>query len=194
MSQDSTPIMTRYDLHSHTNASDGELPPAELVERAIAMGVNILSITDHDTCDGLIAAKAYLTDNPRPLTLVNGVEISTLWENIEIHIVGLNFSPSHPAMETLLTQQSQRRLERGIEIGRRLQKAGIEDAWENAQAMSGGGQLLAPILRSILSKLAKRKPSIMCLSAIWRKEKPAMCQRSGAASKKLWMPFINLAV
>ncbi|HHR5899323.1 TPA: RNase RNM [Providencia alcalifaciens] len=157
MSQDSTPIVTRYDLHSHTNASDGDLTPAELVERAIVMGVNVLSITDHDTCDGVIAARAYLVENPRPLTLVNGVEISTLWENIEIHIVGLNFSPSEPAMATLLEQQSQRRLERGIEMGRRLQKAGIDDAWENAQALSGGGQVTRAHFAQYIVKTGKEK-------------------------------------
>ncbi|WP_265693100.1 RNase RNM [Providencia rustigianii] len=157
MSQESTSILTRYDLHSHTNASDGDLTPAELVERAIQMGVNILSITDHDTCDGLIAARNYVAETQRPLTLVNGVELSTLWENIEIHIVGLNFSPSHTAMASLLNVQSQRRLERGIEMGRRLQKAGIEDAWENAQALSGGGQVTRAHFAQYIVKIGKEK-------------------------------------
>ncbi|WP_420704991.1 PHP domain-containing protein, partial [Serratia bockelmannii] len=80
---------------------------------------------------GLLQARQYLRDNEKPIELVNGVEVSTLWENIEIHIVGLNFSPEHPAMLALLAEQSARREERGIEMGRRLQKAGIEDAWEN---------------------------------------------------------------
>lgn len=157
MSQVSTPLLTRYDLHSHTNASDGEFTPAELVERAIEMGVNILSITDHDTCDGLIQAQHYIAENARPLELVNGVEISTLWENIEIHIVGLNFSPFAPPMAELLNAQSQRRLERGVEIGRRLQKAGIEDAWENAVALSGGGQVTRAHFAQYIVKIGKEK-------------------------------------
>lgn len=44
LSTASPPLVTRYDLHSHTNASDGDLTPAELIERAIEKGVNILAI------------------------------------------------------------------------------------------------------------------------------------------------------
>ena len=42
------------------------------------------------------------------MTLVNGVEISTLWENHEIHIVGLNIDIAHPAMTALLEEQKAR--------------------------------------------------------------------------------------
>lgn len=157
MSHVSTPLLTRYDLHSHTNASDGDLTPAELVERAIEKGINILSITDHDTCEGLIKARNYVAEKKHPLTLINGVEISTLWENIEIHIVGLNFSTSNDSMVQLLREQSQRRLERGIEIGRRLQKVGIEDAWECAFALSGGGQVTRAHFAQYIVKSGKEK-------------------------------------
>lgn len=157
MSSATAPLLTRYDLHSHTTASDGDLTPEELIERAIEKGVNILAITDHDTCDGLIQARRYLAENERPIELINGVEISTLWENIEIHIVGLNFSTEHPAMVALLAEQSARREERGIEIGRRLQKAGIDDAWENAQSLSGGGQVTRAHFAQYIVKIGKEK-------------------------------------
>lgn len=157
MSQVSTSLLTRYDLHSHTKASDGELSPEALIERAIEMGVNILAITDHDTCEGLIQARRYLIDNERPLELINGVEISTLWENIEIHIVGLNFSTAHPAIVQLLQEQSERRLARGIEMGHRLQKAGIDKAWENAQQISGGGQVTRAHFAQYIVKIGKEK-------------------------------------
>lgn len=157
MSLVSTSLLTRYDLHSHTKASDGDLTPEELIERAIEKGINVLAITDHDTCDGLLQARRYLIENERPIELINGVEISTLWENIEIHIVGLNFSSSHPAMVQLLQKQSERRLERGIEMGRRLQKAGIEEAWENAQNLSGGGQVTRAHFAQYIVKIGKEK-------------------------------------
>ncbi len=157
MPQAATSLLTRYDLHSHTIASDGELTPEALIERAITMGVNILAITDHDTCDGVLQARRYLAENDRPIELINGVEISTLWENIEIHIVGLNFSTEHPAMIKLLEEQSARRLERGIEIGRRLQKAGIDDAWENARNISAGGQVTRAHFAQYIVKIGKEK-------------------------------------
>ncbi|MEG7503109.1 PHP domain-containing protein [Providencia stuartii] len=157
MSQFSSPLMTRYDLHCHTQASDGDLSPIEVVERAIEMGVNVLSITDHDTCEGVIEAREYLSHAQRPFTLINGVEISTLWENIELHIVGLNFSATASAMVDLLERQSVLRVERGKEIGRRLQKAGIADAWENALEIAQGGQVTRAHFAQYLVKTGKEK-------------------------------------
>ncbi len=57
------------------------------------------------------------------MTLVNGVEISTLWENHEIHIVGLNIDIAHPTMTALLEEQKARRQQRGQMIAERLEKA-----------------------------------------------------------------------
>ncbi|STS90056.1 metal-dependent phosphoesterases (PHP family) [Klebsiella variicola] len=84
-----------YDLHSHTTASDGRLTPQELVHRAHEMRVGTLAITDHDSVAAIPAAREEIACAGLPLTLVNGVEISTLWENHEIHIVGLNIDIAH---------------------------------------------------------------------------------------------------
>jgi len=46
------------DLHTHTTASDGRCTPAELVARASAAGVTVLSVTDHDTVAGCAAVAA----------------------------------------------------------------------------------------------------------------------------------------
>ena len=86
-----------YDLHSHTQASDGLLTPEALVHRAVEMRVGTLAITDHDTTDGIPAARAEIARSGLALDLVAGVEISTVWENHEIHIVGLNIDTEHPA-------------------------------------------------------------------------------------------------
>jgi predicted metal-dependent phosphoesterase TrpH len=91
-----------YDLHSHTTASDGRLTPQELVHRAHEMRVGTLAITDHDSVAAIPAAREEIARAGLPLTLVNGVEISTVWENHEIHIVGLNIDIAHPAMTALL--------------------------------------------------------------------------------------------
>ncbi len=133
------PAFTLYDLHSHTTASDGYLTPEALVARAVEMRVGVLAITDHDTTDGLAAAAAAIEQQNLPLRLINGVEISTQWENHEIHIVGLRIDPQHPAMVALLAKQAQLRLERAQEIGRRLAKARIEGAWEGALRHANGG-------------------------------------------------------
>lgn len=130
-----------YDLHSHTTASDGELSPEELIDRAIERQINVLAITDHDTTAAIAPATRYINEKKLPLTLIPGVEISTLWENIEIHIVGLNIDIEHPAIKALLNAQSLCREARAIMIGERLAKAGIEGAWEGAKALAQGGQV-----------------------------------------------------
>ena len=64
------------DLHSHTKASDGQLTPQELVERAENRQLNILAITDHDTVDGLAPAHQYIKEKALKLTLINGISIT----------------------------------------------------------------------------------------------------------------------
>ncbi|GAL59860.1 TrpH protein [Pseudescherichia vulneris NBRC 102420] len=128
-----------YDLHSHTQASDGLLTPEELVHRAVEMRVGTLAITDHDTTSAIPAAQAEILRAGLNLTLINGVEISTLWENHEIHIVGLNIDIAHPAMVTLLEEQKARRQARAMQIGERLEKAHIPGAWEGALRLANGG-------------------------------------------------------
>jgi predicted metal-dependent phosphoesterase TrpH len=130
-----------YDLHSHTTASDGQLSPAELVARAVDMRVTVLAITDHDCTDGLAAAREAIAEQHLPLHLINGVEISTLWENHEIHLVGLNIDPQHQAMRDLLSVQAQLRQLRAQEIAHRLTKARIEGSLEGALRIANGAAL-----------------------------------------------------
>ncbi len=63
---------------------------------------------------------------------MNGVEISTLWENHEIHIVGLNIDIAYPTMTALLEEQKARRQQRGQMIAERTEKARIPGALEGA--------------------------------------------------------------
>ncbi len=128
-----------YDLHSHTRASDGLLTPEALVERAVAMRVGVLAITDHDSVAGVAAAQRAVSEQALPLKVLAGVEASTLWENHEIHIVGLNIDISHPAMTAFLTEQARCRQERAALIAERLEKARIPGALAGAARLADGG-------------------------------------------------------
>ncbi|WP_170312061.1 RNase RNM [Kosakonia quasisacchari] len=130
-----------YDLHSHTLASDGLLSPEQLVHRAVEMRVGTLAITDHDTTDAIPAARAEIVRAGLDLQLISGVEISTVWENHEIHIVGLNIDIDHPALRTFLQAQSERRVQRAKLIAERLEKAHIAGAWEGAQRLAQGANV-----------------------------------------------------
>ncbi|WP_439117191.1 RNase RNM [Pectobacterium brasiliense] len=141
--EDSQPISSfpLYDLHSHTTASDGLLTPTALVSRAVDMRVSVLAITDHDTTAGLDEAQDAIAQQGLPLRLIPGVEISTLWENHEIHIVGLGMDSAHPALTKLLQQQAECRQSRAEQIAARLEKNRIPDALAGAQRLATGGQI-----------------------------------------------------
>ncbi|CAA0158663.1 5'-3' exoribonuclease [Escherichia coli] len=128
-----------YDLHSHTTASDGCLTPEALVHRAVEMRVGTLAITDHDTTAAIAPAREEISRSGLALNLIPGVEISTVWENHEIHIVGLNIDITHPLMCEFLAQQTERRNQRAQLIAERLEKAQIPRALEGAQRLAQGG-------------------------------------------------------
>lgn len=125
-----------YDLHCHSTASDGVLSPTALVKRAAEKGVDVLALTDHDTTSGVVEAR--LAAKQVGLTLISGVEISTTWENRAIHIVGLGFDEKSPKMTALLTQQATLRHQRAMEIGNKLEKVGIENAFLKAKKLASG--------------------------------------------------------
>ncbi|UIL54170.1 MULTISPECIES: RNase RNM [Pantoea] len=128
-----------YDLHSHTRASDGLLTPAALVQRAVEMRVGVLAITDHDSVAGVEEAQQTAIDQALPIKVLAGVEVSTLWENHEIHIVGLNIDIRHPALVSFLAGQHACRQARAEQIAERLEKARIPGALAGAMRLADGG-------------------------------------------------------
>lgn len=104
------------DLHTHTSASDGELTASELIARACEQGLDILSITDHDTC----AAYELISTKPASLTLIPGIEFSSNWEKTEIHILGLNVQLGNSSLNEGIHLQQQRRVERAHKIAEKL--------------------------------------------------------------------------
>lgn len=126
----------KYDLHSHSTASDGLLSPTELVLRAVEQGVDVLALTDHDTVAGIAEAKQAAAD--LPIQLIAGVEISIVWQGKSIHLAALNVDESHPALVALLDRQAQLREQRAVEIGEKLAKLGIPNAYEGAKALASG--------------------------------------------------------
>ncbi|WP_434355482.1 PHP domain-containing protein [Parasalinivibrio latis] len=130
-----------FDLHSHTTASDGHFSPEELVLRAHEFRVSVLAITDHDTTEGLAEAAEAIARHELPMTLIKGIEISTVWENFDIHIVGLGIDPDNEELKGLMTGQVERREARAVEISHRLEKARIFGALEGAKALAGDGAI-----------------------------------------------------
>ncbi|EXI61957.1 S-adenosylmethionine tRNA ribosyltransferase [Mannheimia granulomatis] len=126
----------KYDLHSHSTASDGVLSPTELVQRAVEQNVQMLALTDHDTISGIKEAKEFAQN--QPLEFISGVEISILWEEKSIHLAALNIDENNDELVQFLDNQAKLREERAVEIGEKLAKAGIANAYEGAKALATG--------------------------------------------------------
>ncbi|MBF4433942.1 PHP domain-containing protein [Vibrio anguillarum] len=138
----------RIDLHSHTISSDGRLSPQALIDRALSFDIEVLAITDHDTTDALTIAHDYINQQQLPITLIDGIEISTVWQNKDIHIVGLNIDSNAQALQQLIEQQKAHRVQRAQLIAQRLQKVTREGVLEEVQAIAGE----APITRAHFAK------------------------------------------
>ncbi|KKN05011.1 hypothetical protein LCGC14_1091630 [marine sediment metagenome] len=126
--------MTCYDLHSHSIASDGALSPEDLIARAIAQGVDVLALTDHDGTEGLVAAQ--LAAQNTDLTLIPGVEISVTWAGGTVHILGLNVDANNATLQQGLMKMRMFRIERANKMAERLEKAGIAGALDGARKYS----------------------------------------------------------
>jgi predicted metal-dependent phosphoesterase TrpH len=123
--------MTCYDLHSHSTASDGALSPEDLIARAIAQGVDVLALTDHDGTEGI--AKAQQASKNTDLTLIAGVEISVTWGGGTVHIIGLNVDVDNAILQQGLMDMRTFRIGRAAKMAERLEKAGITGALDGAR-------------------------------------------------------------
>lgn len=129
------------DLHCHSNVSDGQLSPAEVVRLAHANGCTILALTDHDHTGGLAGARAEARKTG--LRLINGVEISVTWRKRTVHIVGLDFDETHPALQNLLARVRSGRLQRLEAIAAKLEQKGIDGAYQGALALAANPETVS---------------------------------------------------
>lgn len=122
------------DLHSHTTASDGSLSPGELLERAKAHGIDMLSITDHDT---LAAYDTLDKTELNGLRLIPGIEFSGRWRNAEVHILGLNIDTGNRLLNETVSKQKQARMLRAEIISAKLRRLGISHSLAEIQEWAG---------------------------------------------------------
>lgn len=133
--------LPRYDLHCHSTHSDGLLPPAAVVARAAARGVDVLALTDHDELSGLTEAREAAAASG--IAFVCGAEISVSWEGITVHVVGLGVDPGDPALVAGLDGVRSGRSARARRIADSLAAAGIGGAWDGAMRHVTAGKLVS---------------------------------------------------
>ncbi len=162
----------RYDLHSHSKASDGHYTPGELVALARKKGVEVLALTDHDTSAGVPEAVA--AGREIRMHVVSGIELSCLWHGNQIHIVGLCIDCNSPELKALEGSQAEKRDARAREIGMRLEKHGFKNAYENTKALAApGASITRGNYSSYLFRVGAGPTEEYCFSHYLDKGKPA---------------------
>ncbi len=137
------------DLHTHTTCSDGTDTPRELVNKAIAQGLQVLGVTDHDTTSGWAEASQTLRGS---LQLALGAEISCLTKDgISVHMLGLLFDPLHQEMQQVLEETRDGRLPRMRKMIEKMRHEGMDISIEDVErAMPEGATMGRPHLADAL--------------------------------------------
>ncbi len=127
----------RIDLHTHSTWSDGALTPEQLVGLAATRQVQLLALTDHDTMAGCPAAAAACAGHQ--IEFVYGCELTALWREREIHIVGLGLDAASAVLDAHLAGVRAQRRARIQAIGARLTKCGLDGEQLSAEVLARAG-------------------------------------------------------
>lgn len=124
------------DLHLHSNLSDGELSPAELVHLLGRKKIELIALTDHDTVAGIPEAISAALEYP--IKLLPGVEISTSYRGGEVHILGFFSAIPNGDFQIFLQKRFQDREERVGEMIEKLQQIGVHIDYQQVLDQSPG--------------------------------------------------------
>jgi len=139
------------DLHTHTSYSDGTDTPAQLINKALAAGISIIGLTDHDSISGWQEATDALRTG---ISLVPGAEISCQTpDGISVHILGLLFDSNNSELMSTLEKTRENRHGRMGKIIARINEAGIDITMDDVlEQLSDGATLGRPHLADALVK------------------------------------------
>ncbi len=124
------------DLHFHSNRSDGLLNPSEVVELVARAGVVLAALTDHDTVRGVKEAKT--AAEKFGLMLLSGVEISTMYEGGEVHILGYDFDLESEEFSNFLEERFHSRTRKVEKIVEKLNALGYGVNFNDVLVQSPG--------------------------------------------------------
>jgi len=131
------------DLHLHTTVSDGRLTPTELIQLVARQGLKVVSVSDHDTTDGLAEAYRAIEEFP-DMRLIPGLELSTDIPGDEIHMLGYFVQYEDKEFQSVLGRFREGRLERGQAMVDKLAEYGLHVDWERVKEIAGDGSVGRP--------------------------------------------------
>jgi len=181
------------DLHTHSNISDGDYSPAELVLEVQKRGISAFALTDHDTLDGLEPARN--AAKAAGIRFIPGIEINIQWTGEgsgatgvsgigpggEFHLLGLGIRSPSPAFLTAISELSRRREARNRAILDRMHELSIEASWEELLALSGRHSVGRPhFARLLVNKKIVRNPE-QAFARYLKPGKPLYVPKTGLA-------------
>ena len=128
------------DLHVHTLASDGSDTPADVVRMAVELGLRAVAVTDHDTFAGL--PEAIEAGARYGVEVVPGVELSTIYDGVEVHVLGYYMDAGHPRLRAMMARATAERNARNETMVQRLHDAGYPVTMDALHAAFPGQTML----------------------------------------------------
>jgi predicted metal-dependent phosphoesterase TrpH len=143
--------MACVDLHCHSTASDGECPPAEVVQRAKQAKLTAIALTDHDTTDGM--EEAVREGEALGVRVICGCEFSTRAPWGELHLLGYFLDATHAGLQAFLVETRAARRRRGEQMVTKLQALGIAIDLADLEEQVGAGAVGRPhVARALVER------------------------------------------
>ncbi|MBP7460863.1 MAG: PHP domain-containing protein [Candidatus Delongbacteria bacterium] len=132
------------DLHIHTTHSDGTQSVQDVIDIAVQQRLKAIAITDHDTVSGMPEAFAYIREKGLELGLISGVELSTRFENLDVHVLGYCFDHDNQDFLKIIEYYKLKREHRAEKIVDRLHELGFPVSMDLIREMAQSGSIGRP--------------------------------------------------
>lgn len=125
------------DMHTHTNYSDGDLSPQELIKLAIDKGIGTLAITDHNTIEGIKKVnKNNDTIVASGIKIINGIELSAKTDIGRMHILGYGIDLNNEALNKKLLEIKDNSINSFLSIMEQIKRDyGIRFSYEDIKTL-----------------------------------------------------------
>lgn len=157
----------RIDLHSHSYYSDGFLSPTELLDLAKNHGCEALCLSDHDTTNGL--DEAQIAADKNGIKLIHGVEISALWQNQTVHILGIDVDKTNPILQAGLKKHQDFREIRAQEMAKGLLRSGIKQAYEKSRELARNPEKSTMLTRTHFAQMLIKEGVCKNMNAVFKR-------------------------
>lgn len=142
--------MNKIDLHIHTTCSDGRFTPTEIINLCVSKGLAGIAITDHDNFDGF--QEAVEAAKSTSLSVISGMEVTSLFNQREIHLLAYGFDVNHEYMKKISSRQRKVREKRAEKMVTQLTGLGIDITINQVKDIAGSAVISRPHIATALKK------------------------------------------